>query len=109
MLTSYIQRNQLLIFLFSYLIHFLSEMGLTSEVILATFYKQQNEKLSSVYNIDFKFSNMQSVLLTICCMYFVIGSVFEYTRHSNKIVCGLCVFFGLLKTWVLENLITFKL
>lgn len=40
---------------------------------------------------------MQVILLTVSCMYFLVGSTLEYTRHSGFIVFSITVGLGLLK------------
>lgn len=40
---------------------------------------------------------MQVVLLTVSCMYFVLGSTLEYTRRSEWIIAGITLLFGILK------------
>ena len=49
---------------------------------------------------------MQSILLAVACMYFVLGSTFEYVKNSEYIVTGLCLITGLLKTYVSTYLLT---
>lgn len=43
---------------------------------------------------------MQSILLSIACMYFVLGSTFEYVKNSEYIVTGLCLIMGIMKTYI---------
>jgi hypothetical protein len=43
---------------------------------------------------------MQSILLAIACMYFVLGSTLEYIKNSEYIVTGICMIAGLLKAYV---------
>lgn len=67
-------------------------------MVTATFYKQVED--SDMENDDrskFKYPNMQVVLLTVSCMYFVLGSTLEYTRRSEIIVSAITFIFGLLK------------
>ena len=89
----------MMIFFLSYFMHMLCECGMTTELITATFYKQEHEGKEG-YNEQFNFANMQSILLSIACMYFVLGSTLEYLKNSEYIVTGLCLLTGLLKTYV---------
>jgi hypothetical protein len=75
---------------------------MTTELITATFYKQEHEDKEG-YKEQFNFSNMQSILLAIACMYFVLGSTFEYVKNSEYIVTGICLIIGLMKTYVRIN------
>ena len=52
---------------------------------------------------EFNFANMQSALLAIGCMFFVVGSTLEYAKHAEYIVAGITLFLGLLKTYVKLN------
>jgi hypothetical protein len=58
---------------------------------------------SQAQNLDdddrkqFKYSNMQVVLLTVSCMYFLIGSTLEYTKHSGFIAFLITIGLGGLK------------
>ena len=47
---------------------------------------------------------MQSVLLAIGCMFFVLGSTLEYTKHAEYIVAGITLLFGILKTYVSKEI-----
>lgn len=93
----------MIIFALSFVVHGLSELGLTSELITATFYKQVEVSNSGSRDDDddnrnqFKYSNMQVILLTVSCMYFLVGSTLEYTRHSGLIVFLITVALGMLK------------
>ena len=78
----------------SYAVHFLAELGMTNELITATFYKRVNTTDPA---IDFKYSNMLVVLLTLSSMYFVLGSTLEYTRKSWFIVGFLTTLIGGIK------------
>ena len=83
-----------MMFALSYIVHFLAELGMTSELITATFYKRDND-------LDkFKYSNMLVVLLTLASMYFIIGSTLEYTRKSWFIVGFLTFLIGGIKIGV---------
>lgn len=52
---------------------------------------------------QFNYANMQSILLAIACMYFVLGSTLEYIKNSEYIVTGLCLMTGLMKAYVRTN------
>jgi hypothetical protein len=87
-----------MVFFLSFVVHVLSELGLTNEMVTATFYKQVQD--SDTENDDrskFKYPNMQVVLLTVSCMYFVLGSTLEYIRRSEIIISGIILIFGGLK------------
>jgi hypothetical protein len=93
-----------MVFIVTFIVHGLSELGLTSELITATFYKQVVKGISENDILDddddrrqFKYSNMQVILLTISCMYFVLGSTLEYTRHSGLVVLMMTLALGALK------------
>jgi hypothetical protein len=84
----------MIMFALSYTVHFLAELGMTSELITATFYKRDND-------LDkFKYSNMLVVLLTLASMYFIMGSTLEYTRKSWFIVGFLTFLTGGIKIGV---------
>ena len=93
-------------FALSYTVNFLVELGMTSELITATFYKRD---IISDLGIEFKYSNMLVVLLTLASMYFVLGSTLEYTRRSWYIVGSLIALVGGIKIAVSCNLINNKL
>ena len=79
--------------------HLLCELGMTTELITATFYKQEHRDKEGLKD-QFNFANMQSILLSIACMYFVLGSTFEYVKNSEYIVTVLCLIMGIMKTYV---------
>lgn len=95
----------------SYVTHCLAELGATNEIITATFYKQQymepkeNEERPN-FNLKeyFNYANMQSVLLAISCMYFMIGTTLEYTKNAEIIICIITFVFGCLKAGVSGSL-----
>ena len=70
---------------------------MTSELITATFYKRD---IDSDSTIEFKYSNMLVVLLTLASMYFVLGSTLEYTRKNWFIVGFLTTLIGGIKVSV---------
>jgi len=84
----------MIMFSMSYTVHFLAELGMTTELITATFYKRDND---TDPRIEFKYSNMLVVLLTLASMYFVLGSTLEYTRKSWYIVGSLTALIGGIK------------
>jgi hypothetical protein len=43
---------------------------------------------------------MQSVLLAIGCMFFVVGSTLEYSKHSEMVITGIILAMGMIKTYV---------
>ena len=49
---------------------------------------------------EFNYANMQSVLLGIGCMFFVLGSTLEYTKYAVHITAGITLAMGVLKTFV---------
>lgn len=76
----------------------MTELGLTNEMITATFYKQVEDSEQAIDDRSrFKYPNMQVVLLTVACMYFVMGSTLEYIRKSEYVVSGMAFAFGFLK------------
>jgi hypothetical protein len=84
--------------------HSLSEFGATNELTTATFYKQQylddqDEEVKQL-KIEFNYANMQSVLLAIGCMFFVVGSTLEYSKHSDMVITGIIATMGMIKTYV---------
>ena len=89
-------------FALSYIVHFLSELGMTSELITATFYKRDDPN-DQTGKVKFKYSNMLVVLLTLASMYFVLGSTLEYTRKSWIIVGALTFLIGAIKIGVSSN------
>jgi hypothetical protein len=78
-------------FALSFIVHFMAELGMTNEIITATFYKRDNNK------DEFKYSNMLVVLLTLSGMYYIIGSTLEYTRRSWLIIGFLTFAIGSIK------------
>lgn len=91
-----------MIFSLSYLMHMLSELGLTNELVTSTFYKQvigttSNDPKEVDKDNKFKYSNMQVVLLTVSCMYFFLGCTLEYIRKSWYFIAALSLLLGGLK------------
>jgi hypothetical protein len=78
-------------FALSFIVHFMAELGMTNEIITATFYKRDNNK------DEFKYSNMLVVLLALSGMYYIIGSTLEYTRRSWLIIGFLTFAIGSIK------------
>lgn len=79
--------------------HFLAELGMTSDLITATFYKRDDPNQKENI-IEFNYSNTLVVLLTMSCMYFVLGSTLEYTKKSWFIVAFLTFCIGSIKLGV---------
>jgi hypothetical protein len=73
---------------------------MTSELITATFYKRDIDSDDSDSTIEFKYSNMLVVLLTLASMYFVLGTTLEYTRKNWFIVGFLTTLIGGIKVAV---------
>jgi hypothetical protein len=78
-------------FALSFIVHFMAELGMTNEIITATFYKRDNNE------DEFKYSNMLVVLLALSGMYYIIGSTLEYTRRSWLIIGFLTFAIGSIK------------
>ena len=100
-----VRRKQIMIFSLSYLVHMLSELGLTNELVTSTFYKQvigtnSKDPNEILKDNNFKYSNMQVVLLTVSCMYFFLGCTLEYTRRSWYFIAVLSLLLGGLKIGV---------
>jgi hypothetical protein len=100
-----VRRKQIMIFSLSYLVHMLSELGLTNELVTSTFYKQvigtdSKDPNEIAKDNNFKYSNMQVVLLTVSCMYFFLGCTLEYTRKSWYFIAAISLLLGGLKIGV---------
>lgn len=94
-----IKRWKVKVFILSFLVHMLCEIGLTSEFTTAAFYKPL--VLADGRPVkDLKFSSMQIVLLAISVGYFVLGPTLEYTRRSDLILFILVAGYGLINTGV---------
>jgi|LauGreDrversion4_2_1035121.scaffolds.fasta_scaffold122928_3 cell division protein FtsW (lipid II flippase) len=92
---------QVKIFVLSFIVHVLCEVGITAELLTAAFYRQKIEDDSSKDPEDnFKFANMQVVLLAVGVVYFFLGTTLEYAKHSDKILVFIVLAYGLFKTGV---------
>ena len=96
---SAIKRWKVKVFVLSFIVHMLCEIGLTSEFTTAPFYKQVIMADGRSVQ-DLKFSSMQIVLLAISVGYFVLGPTLEYTKRSDLILFILIAGYGLLSTGV---------
>jgi hypothetical protein len=66
-------------------------------MVTATFYRQVSKSEDDALRYSFKYPNMQVVLLSVSCMYFVLGSTLEYMRRTDIFIACIAAIYGTLK------------